>query len=663
MLTHLSVPLTIVLALGLDPARADVHMSAIFTDHMILQRDQPVPVWGWATPGEKVTVEFAGLKKTANADADGKWLVSLDVLPASTEPRELKVGDRIIRDVLVGDVWLCSGQSNMGFMLRDAANAEQEIAGANIPAMRLFTVSQNPTLTAASDVKGLWDVCSPQSAERFSAAAYFFGRDLHRELKVPIGLLHSSVGGTPAEAWTRLEALKTIPTLAGRAQLEIEQIQSQADDNKNFIANRAAWEEKYGVKPPPVANAALGWAEPALDTSDWKMVTLPAQWAQLGAKTGGVFWLRKEVTLPESAAGKPFSLALNWVSEQYDTAFFNGSEVGHASDAPPGFYNVQRSYKVPGNLVKAGRNVIAVRIVSATQRAGMWQWGHALGVPVVMRGSVDDQWLMKTESTFAPLPDDALQSRPKVNNLRFASVSSALYNGMIAPLVPFAIKGAIWYQGESNAPRHTEYRDLLALMIRDWRAQWGQGDFPFLIQQLVNNGAPAKEPNQRGGWPFLREAQMQVANTLPKSGIAIAIGIELGDPLTIHPHNKQDVGKRLALVALEKVYAKPIESSGPCFDSMKLEGNAVRVKFSHAAGLAAKEGPPKNFAIAGADKKFVWADAKIDGDTVLLTNPQVTQPVAVRYAWADNPASCNLYNAANLPAAPFRTDDWPEAAK
>jgi sialate O-acetylesterase len=453
-----------------------------------------------------------------------------------------------------------------------------------------------------------------------------------------------------------MEELKTIPTLAGRAQDEIAQIQAQADDNKSFIVKRAAWEEKYGVKPSPVSNAARGWADPALDTPDWKTVTLPARWVQFGAKSGGVFWLRKEISLPESAAGKPFSLALNWVNEQYDTAFFNGTEVGHASDEPPSFYNLQRSYKVPGNLVKAGRNVIAVRIVSATQHAGMWQWGNALGLPVAVRGSVNDQWLLKTESSFAPLPDDALQSRPKVNNLRFVNVSAALYNGMIAPLVPFAIKGAIWYQGESNVPRHTEYRELLSLMIRDWREQWDQGDFPFVIQQLVNNGAPAKEPNQLVGWPFIREAQMQVANTLPKSGIAI--GIELGDPLTIHPQNKQDVGKRLALVALEKVYAKPIESSGPGFDSMKIEGSTVRVSFTHAAGLTAKVGPPKNFAIAGADKKFFWADAKIEGDTIILSSPQVAQPVAVRYAWADNPAGCNLYNAVGLPAAPFRTDEW-----
>ncbi|MCX7008793.1 MAG: 9-O-acetylesterase, partial [Kiritimatiellaeota bacterium] len=551
-------------------------------------------------------------------------------------------------------VWICSGQSNMGFPVRDAANAEQEIANAQYPELRLFTVAQHPALAAATDVKGQWDACSPRTVGNFSAAAYYFGRDLHKELKVPIGLLHSSVGGTPAEAWVRLEALNAMPALAARAQKEIALIQSQSEDNRRFLNERAAWEGKYGVKPPPIIGTARGWADPALDTSAWKTITLPAQWGQLGAKSGGVFWVRKEVCLPDAAAGKPFALSLNWVSEQYDTAFFNGVEVGHASDEAPGFYNVQRRYNVPGKLVKAGRNVIAVRIVSATERAGMWQWGHMLGVPVPDQRALDNQWLMKIESTFVRLPTDALKSRPTPNNIPFRSVSSALYNGMIAPLVPFAIKGAVWYQGESNTPRCGEYRELLSLLIRDWRAQWGQGDFPFIIQQLANNGAPPKDADQsRAGWPLLREAQMQVADSVPNCGLAV--GIELGSAFTIHPPNKQDVGRRLALVALEKAYGHKIESSGPRYDSMKIEGAAIHVKFTHAAGLTAKGGTPNNFSIAGADGKYFWADAKIEGETVVVHSPKVPQPVDVRYAWADNPEGCNLYNAAGLPAAPFRT--------
>ena len=650
---------TLVLGLTLR-ALAEPRLASVFTDHMILQREIAVPVWGVADPGEEITVEFAGQKKTAKPDAGGKWMVKLDPMPASAEPREMIIQSSIanrqskIQDVLVGDVWLASGQSNMGFSVGDSANGEQEIAQANYPAIRLFTVAQNPLIAPTNAVKGSWQPCSPQTVARFSGVAYFFGRELNRDLQIPIGLLHSSVGGTPAESWTRREALSVIPALVERADKEIAQIQSQAEDNKRFVTDRAAWEEKYGVKPATMAETASNWADPALDTSDWKSITLPAQWAQLGAKSGGVFWVRKEVVLPDSAAGKPFSLSLNWVSEQYDTPFFNGVQVGQANEKAPEFYNQQRRYNVPGNLVKAGRNVIAARIVSATQFAGMWQWGHMLNVPVVDSTKIDNQWLMKTESSFAALPADALKSRPKPNTIPFRMVSSGLYNGMIAPLIPYAIKGAIWYQGENNAGRHKEYRELLSLMIQDWRAQWGQGEFPFLIQQLVNNSQPPKDANSPDSWPYLREAQGQVAETVPHCGMAV--GIELGDAFTIHPKNKQDVGKRLALVALEKCYGRNIESSGPRYASMQIEGSAIRVKFTHAEGLQARGGPLQRFAIVGADKRFVWAEARVEGDSVVVNSPQVTEPVAVRYAWAENPQGCNLYNAAGLPATPFRTD-------
>ena len=662
----------------------ELKLASVFTDHMVFQREMPVPVWGWADPNEKVTVEFADQKKTAIADATGKWLVKLDAMPANEKPRVLsvsafnpksKIPNLKCSDVLVGDVWLCSGQSNMGMDVKGSLNAEEEIASANHSSIRLFAVKHNPALAPTNAVSGEWVQCSTQTVGRFSAAAYFFGRELHKELKIPIGLLHSSVGGTPAEAWTRLEALRTLPALAERADKEIAQINAQEDDNKRFVTDRAAWEKKYGVEPPPVAEAARNWADPELKTDDWSLITLPAQWVQLGAKSGGVFWLRRDVNLPESAVGKPFGLSLNWVSEQYDTAFFNGVEVGHANDKAPDFYNLQRRYNVPGKLVKAGRNVIAVRIVSATERAGMWQWGHMLGVPVVNQTALDNQWLMKTESTFAPLPPEALKSRPKPNNIASRSVSSSLYNGMIAPLIPFAFKGTIWYQGESNAGRAGEYRELLSLMIRDWRAQWDMGEFPFMIQQLVNNGPASDDVNARSSWPLLREAQVQVADTLPNCGIAV--GIELGSAFTIHPPNKQEVGRRLALVALEKTYGQKIESSGPRYSSMKIEGNSIRITFTHAKGLNAKGGTLKRFAISGSDpaslgasaaakamagqaavtsKKFFWADAKIEGETVVLSSPHVSQPVAVRYAWLDNPEGCNLYNAAGLPASPFRTD-------
>jgi sialate O-acetylesterase len=638
-------------------SEAEVKLPALFTDHMVLQRDAVLPVWGWAGAGEEISVEFSGQKKLTRADSDGKWQVKLDPLQASTEPRDLKVGERVIHDVLIGDVWLCSGQSNMGVPVREAADSEKEIAAAQNDLIRTFTVAQNPTLEPAPDVQGQWALCSPQSIGGFSAVAYFFGRKLQQELKVPIGLLHSSYGATRVEAWTRLEALSSDPAWIERAEKEIAQIKSQEDDNRKFVVERSAWEKQWGVSPPAMAENARGWADPALDASDWASVTLPAMWAQLGAKSGGVFWLQKEILLPEGLAGKPTRLSLNWVNEQYDTAFFNGVEVGRASEKAPDFYNIQRGYSVPAELVKAGRNVIAVRVVSATQQAGMFTSSNPLGLPFSDPGAHDKQWKFKTEALFPILPPEALKARPKPNNLPFRDVSAGLYNGMISPLLTFGIKGAIWYQGESNVPRAVEYRKVLSNMITDWRAQWKQGDFPFIIQQLVNNGTPVQDPNQPAKWPFLREAQMQVAEALPHC--SIATGMDLGSPYTIHPPNKQDVGKRLALVALEKVYAQPIESSGPHFDSMRIEGGKIRVKFTHAKGLTSNDGPPRNFAVAGGDQKFVWANATIEGDTILLSSPGVSEPKAVRYAWADNPSGCNLYNAAGLAAAPFRTDSSP----
>jgi sialate O-acetylesterase len=652
------LPLGILLITWLSPLHAaELRLASVFTDHMVLQRDKPVPVWGTADPGQEVQVHFAGQQKTTRTDASGRWMVKLAPLQANARPDILRVNGLAIEDVLVGDVWLCSGQSNMGFPVEACLHPQQEIAQAQYPGIRLFSVAQNPSLTPVHEVQGTWKVCSPETVGRFSGAAYFFGRELHQRVKVPIGLLLSSVGGTPAEAWTRREALATVPLFAARADKENAEILSQKDDNERFVTERAAWEAHYGVTPPPISEKAKNWADADLDETGWSRVTLPASWSGLGMKSGGVFWIRREFEVPAASAGKPFLLGLNWVTDQYDTAYFNGVEVGHASDKAPGFNHVQRSYPVPGKLVKAGRNVVAVRVVSATERASLYL-PRTVGVPVEDRHAAQTDWLFRVEHSFAPLPPDALKSRPKPNNQALRNVSASLYNGMIAPLLPTAIRGAVWYQGESNSPRASEYGELLSLLIRDWRTQWGQGDFPFLIQQLVNNGLPHNDPNKPSSWPLLREAQARVAESLPQCGIAV--GIELGDPHTIHPANKQDVGKRLALVALEKVYGEPVESSGPRFESMQKEGSAIRIRFSHAAGLHSKEGPLRQFAIAGEDQNYVWADAKLDGETVLVSHPQVPMPASVRYAWSDNPDGCNLFNGAGLPAMPFRTDTVPK---
>ena len=367
-----------------------------------------------------------------------------------------------------------------------------------------------------------------------------------------------------------------------------------------------------------------------------------------------MFWIRKEFDLPaEALKQRHIIVGLNWASEQYDTVFLNGEKVAELVEKPPTFYTAQRSYYVPVTFAKPGRNVVAVRFVTATENAGMHQWGRNV-FPFARQQAVDDSWLMKVESTFPPLPPEALASRPKPNGLNPKAAASSLYNGMIAPLMPLAIKGVIWYQGESNVTRAKEYRDLLSAMIADWRDQWGQGEFPFFIVQLANYYGIPKEPGD-GGVARVREAQAQVASSVPGTGLAVAI--DLGEE-NIHPLNKQDVGRRLALQALHKTYGRDTPCDGPIYRGMTVEENAIRVVFDHADGLVARDGPPKWFAIAGDDKKFFWGDARIDGQSLVVTSPQVPHPVAVRYAWADNPEGCNLYSASGLPVTPFRTDTW-----
>ena len=647
-------------------ALANVKLPSTFTDHLVLQRDLPVPVWGWADPGEKVSVEFAGQTKTATADANGKWTVKLDALGASEESRMLTVcGNNTITlsDVLVGEVWICSGQSNMGFALFDAINGAQEIAAANYPHIHLFTASYNPQFQPQVDVKGQWRVCSPQTVPGFSAVAYFFGRELNRELKIPIGLIHTSVGGTPVEAWTSQEALDTVPEAKAAAAKEIAAVLSQPEDSKRFVAERAAWQAKYNVEPPKNAGVEQGWESPKYDASDWQKATFPATWEHLGFKTGGVFWIRRDFDIPESAANKPFHFSMNTITDDYDTAYFNGHEIGSTGDKPPHFSNARHDYNVPANIVNTGRNVLALRIVSVTPKVAIGQWSNHIAIPAADPHATANDWLVKQESAFPALTREALHEQPKPSNAEIRTMSTGLFNGMIAPLIPYAIRGAIWYQGENNAGRGEQYRTLLPLMIHDWRNRWGQGDFAFDIVQLVNFMSPPQSANEASGWALLREAQDLTARTTANCGMSV--GIDIGEADSVHPKDKQDAGQRLALVALAKTYGRPGEYLGPEYESIAVEGGAIRVKFSHiGGGLVAKGGGPlQRFAIAGADNKFVWAGAKIDGDTVVVSSPEVSAPVAVRYAWANNPEGANLYNKAGLPAAPFRSDGPIAASK
>jgi len=556
-----TVPLLTFLISCLSGVQAGVKLPAIFGDHMVLQQEASLPVWGTADAGEKVTVTVGTESAGVTADADGKWIVKLPPLPNGTAPTTLTVAGKntlTFSDVLVGEVWLCTGQSNMEFNLSGAHNARDEVPKANDPQLRLFCVEHAPSIQPAADVArkpmdgspnfiyGTWMVCTPQTAPWFTAVGYFFGRELRSTLNRPVGLVESCFGGTPAQAWTSLSALQQEPAL------------------KDYV-------DKYNVQLAAFPKA---------------METYPAQLAA------------------------------------YQTAFDKWKNEK--------FIPYQR---------------VAIPAWSAAVDKA-----KAAGMPPPPRPPLTPQ---------PPRPHDPNGG---------GSTPTVLFNGMIAPLIPYAIRGAIWYQGESNTAKAMEYRTLFPLMITDWRQRWGLGDFPFLFVELASYDDSAY-PNQ--DWALLRESQVK---TLSLANTAMASAVDIGDPTYIHPQDKVDVGLRLALAAMHVAYGRDLVYSGPIYDSMKVEATAIRISFTQTGGglvigqapwvpASMKKNPVsttdlESFTIAGADQNWVQAQAKIDGNTVVVSSSQVAQPVAVRYGWADAPR-CNLYNKEGLPASPFRTDDWP----
>lgn len=627
-------------------AAAKPFLHPLFTDNMVLQRGIAAPVWGWAAPGQDITVSLNKKKATTRADASGKWLAKIGPLKAGGPYTLTVAGPQTVtlKNVLIGDVWICSGQSNMEMGIGISKDGPAEIAAANYPNIRLFTVPKLPALEPSETVAGNWQPCTPATVGAggwggFSAAAYYFGRELHQRTGIPIGLIHTSWGGTIAEAWTSGTALKAMPDFAP-AVAQVEQLAAkQKAGAVSYEQAVAAW----WTKNDPGSKAAPGWEAADLDAADWKTMSLPQPFekSDLG-NFDGLVWFRRELELPADWAGRAANLYLGPIDDR-DTTWVNGVQVGTSDN-----WQAQRDYKIPAGVLKAGRNVITVRILDTGGGGGMY--GNPDQLKLTADGtaalSLAGDWQYRVGGALAALEPFPMPINGNPN------VVTVLYNGMIAPLLPYGIKGAIWYQGESNAGRPKQYRTLLPTMVKDWRARFGVGDFPFYIVQLANYTPVLPQPSE-SQWAELREAQSLTAQTVPHSGLAVAIDIgEAGD---IHPKNKQEVGRRLALNALAKDYGQKVEYSGPAYRAMQIKGNEIRLTFDHADGLAAKGDKLQGFAIAGVDKKWVWADARIEGKTVIVSSPAVPAPVAVRYAWATNPVA-NLYNRAGLPASPFRTD-------
>ena len=642
-------------------ACADVKMPGIFGDHMVLQRGIKIPVWGWAEPGEEITVTFGGKSAKTKADADGKWRVDLPKHMPSAKPQILAVkGKNTINfnDVLVGDVWICSGQSNMAMNVGNCLNPEAEEKAADLPQIRHFKVKNTVLPEAAADVNGSWKVASPETVSGWTAVGYFFGRDLHKHLDIPIGLINSSWGGTRVEAWISREVLATLPETAGDLE-SLDKIKGNFQKQKeNFKKQTEAYLVDYRKFEALETDQEhiKKYSSPSLNDSSWKEINTPGNWEANGHPgLDGEVWYRKTVNIPANWAGKDLALDLGPIDE-VDTTYFNGVKVGGMGSIKPlntGYWNRPRHYTVPGKLVKKGKAVIAMRIADQCGQGGPWG-GEAKDMFLVPAADKNDlkarismagKWRYKISCELPKKP-----ANPTSPN-----TASVLYNGMINGLIPYGIKGAIWYQGESNSGNAYAYRVRFPAMINDWRKRWQQGDFPFFWVQLANfRKAPVKPENST--WPVVRESQNKTL-ALPNTGTGLAI--DVGDAKDIHPKNKQEVGRRLALAARAVAYGETLVYAGPTYKSMKVEGDTIRISFDHiGGGLKAKGGELKQFAIAGQDKKFVWAKAKIDGDTVVVKAEEIKNPVAVRYAWACNPEGCNLYNKEGLPANPFRTDTW-----
>lgn len=621
-----------------------LRLPKLISDGMILQRDKKVKIWGWALPEEKVTVHFLDKSYSTVANSDGKWEVTLPELKAGGPyfmVIEASQKSITINNILIGDVWVCSGQSNMVLPMERVKDIyEEEIYSCDNPFIRQFTVPDSYNFKGPQEdlPQGSWEELSKETILRFSAVGYFFAKALFERYRVPIGLIKACVGGTPIEAWLSEDALKQFPeNLKILEQLRVDgYIESIKKKEESEIS---AWYENLNKNDKGMK---LAWFDSDYDDSEWHTVNLPASWKEMGLDSlKGVVWFRKKVNVPAFMAGKPAKLYLGIIVDS-DHTYVNGTLVGSISYRYP-----PRKYEIPANLLKPGENVIAIRVISNDGNGEFVKGKPYKLFTKDYQISLEGEWKCKVGAQAPePLPPMTF----------FEYKPAGLFNGMIAPLLKFAIKGIIWYQGESNTDNPNGYHEKFSALITDWRQKWGQGDFPFLYVQLANFMEAKSQPSE-SKWAQLREEQRKTLS-VPNTGMAIAI--DLGEWNDLHPSNKKDVGERLALLARKIAYGeKDIVASGPLYKSMKIEGNKVIIEFSEVgSGLVAKGGGElKHFAIAGSDKKFVWAKAIIEGDKVVVWNDSISNPAYVRYAWADNPEGANLYNKEGLPASPFTTEE------
>ena len=641
-----TIALLLASSLFIVGAFANIKLPKIFGDNMVLQRNKPISVWGWATVNEKITIRFNQQIKTTIANQSGKWQIMLSPESAGG-PYNLKItgNNKIdINNILVGEVWVCSGQSNMEMPIAGWGkinNYQAEIDAANFPQIRQFKVPNTVSTTLKDDFTGgEWKVCGPGTAGDFSAAAYFFARQLFNQLKVPIGLINTSWGGTQSEAWTSEKAFEE------SSQLKYIASAMKTSNIETTIKNRGAILVKkiqnlQGYYDGQVNTSQ--WKNSDFDDSKWPVMKLPNLWESQGlADLDGTVWFRKTINITDGDAGKAAMLELSMIDDADDT-YVNGVKVGTSTS-----YNVPRKYAVEAGILKAGNNTIAIKVGDSGGGGGVYGNADDMKLTIAnntqtLAGDWKFQVAATTQATLTLGPND---------------YPSLLFNAMLNPILPYTIKGAIWYQGETNAGRAYQYRTAFPLMITDWRKHFKQGDFPFLFVQLSTFGSAEANSKNGSNWAELREAQLMTLK-LPNTGMAVTT--DIGNPKDIHPKNKQDVGKRLASIALHDVYKIKGEYTGPTYHSMTIDKDKLLLTFTHTPnGFHVKDnnGTIKGFEIAGADKQFYPATAIIKGNQIMVSSEAVKAPVAARYNWVDDASGGNLFNKEMFPACPFRTDTW-----
>lgn len=629
---------------------ARVSLPEIFSDNMVLQRNQEIKIWGWAEDKEKITVTFNHQVKSTITKSNGRWSLTLSPLEAGG-PYEMKIAGQdtvTLQNILIGEVWLCSGQSNMAWPVRRSMNAKAEIKNAYYPGIRFFSSphEMKPLPAIDYDQNPSWKACSPETAAGFSAVAYFFGRELHEKLTVPIGLIDASWGGSEVEAWTSHEALEQQglfeEELARMKNLDLEKEQKESHQKIKD------WEEAMKGLDKGIKNGEYIWANNNCDDIlEWKGMYLPSLFKNTHLRDfeGGI-WFKRYINLTAEDTAHDYTLILGHIDDS-DVTFINNEKVGETFNRSWAL----REYKIPKDLLRKGRNCIAIRMEDYGQHGGF------SGKQEQFQLESEHRVITLAGTWYYKIGFDSVPEYPG-NPLRPNDLAGSLFNGMIHPLIPFTIQGVIWYQGEANANRGYQYRTLFPLMIHDWRNKWDKGEFPFLFVQLANYMKALERPAE-SNWAELREAQLLTLKKVPNTGMAVII--DIGEADDIHPQNKQEVGYRLSLAARAKAYGEDIVYSGPIYRSMIIEENKIRISFDHVGGGLMIQGKGEDlsgFAIAGKNKKFKWAKAEIVNNEVIVYHDSISHPLAVRYAWANNPEKANLYNKEGLPASPFRTDEW-----